>query len=59
VRYDGDLAKPGNRSAEIFVKVVKVFFTEDDAFQEVERLNSLRRTGETEYFVSGTHVHDD
>jgi hypothetical protein len=57
VRYDGNLVGLASDRPELFVKVVKVLINEEEAFQEMERLNTLRRTPETEYFVSATHVY--
>jgi hypothetical protein len=59
VRYDGNLIGAASGQPELFVKVVKIFINEDEAFQEMERLNTLRRTAETEYFVSATHIYGD
>ena len=59
IRYDGALVPTANGRAELFVKVVKVFLKEDIAFQEAERLNALRRTEDTEYFVGVTRVCQD
>ncbi len=59
VRYDGSLASSAEGRAELLIKVVKVIFDEDEAFREVERLNSLRRTTATHYFVSATRIHDE
>jgi hypothetical protein len=58
VRYDGNLVGAASGRPELFVKVVKVLINEKEAFQEMERLNTLRRTAGTEYFVSATHVYD-
>ena len=58
VRYDGNLVAVANGNAALFVKIVKVMFSADDAFREVERHNSLRRNEATRYFVSSTHVND-
>jgi hypothetical protein len=58
VRYDGNLVGAASGQPELFVNVVKVLINEEEAFQEMERLNTLRRTTETEYFVSATHVYD-
>jgi hypothetical protein len=59
VRYDGDLVEAARGKPELFLRVVKVFLEEEEAFREAERLNSIRRTAETRYFVSATHVYHD
>jgi hypothetical protein len=44
------LVDAADGNAELFVKVVKVMFSEDDAFREAERLNRLQQNEATRYF---------